>query len=166
MFTIREARPDDLERNFEIWWTAVAATHHFLSAEDFEEISALVKDTYLPAADLVVAVDESDVAHGFLGGLGSHIDSLFVHAQSQSRGVGRLLVEYFLKDKSAATVDVNEQNVSGRCFYESLGFRVFDRSNLDDDGRPYPLLKMRLERENGDWPGHLHQRNRAFFKKN
>ncbi len=146
MFTLRKATPNDLERNFEIWRTAVAATHHFLSREDFRQISGLVRNAYLPTADLVVAVDANDLAHGFLGGLGDHIDALFVHADSRSKGIGTLLVKQFLDGRNIVTVDVNEQNNSGRGFYERLGFEVFDRSDADDDGRPYPLLKLPYQR--------------------
>jgi putative acetyltransferase len=155
MFSLRSARPEDCARNFEIWRTAVTATHHFLSPEDFDAISALVRDTYLPMADLIVAVDADDLAHGFLGGLGDHIDALFVHAESRSRGIGRQLVKHFLAGRTAATVDVNEQNHAGRGFYERLGFEVFDRSEQDDDGRPYPLLKLRYrQRGQPDLPTH------------
>jgi putative acetyltransferase len=41
-------------------------------------------------------------------------------------------------------VDVNEQNSAARRFYEACGFVVEGRSELDDQGRPYPLLHMRL----------------------
>jgi len=43
------------------------------------------------------------------------------------------------------TVDVNEQNTAAVAFYKACGFVVEGRSELDDTGRPYPLLHMRLE---------------------
>ncbi|HKB39870.1 MAG TPA: hypothetical protein VKD72_25770, partial [Gemmataceae bacterium] len=46
------------------------------------------------------------------------------------------------------TVDVNEQNAAARGFYEACGFVVEGRSELDDQGRPYPLLHMRLAAPN------------------
>ena len=47
------------------------------------------------------------------------------------------------------TVDVNEQNVAARGFYEACGFVVEGRSELDDTGRPHPLLHMRLVAKGG-----------------
>jgi putative acetyltransferase len=41
------------------------------------------------------------------------------------------------------TVDVNEQNGAALGFYEALGFEVVDRSPVDEDGRPFPLLHLR-----------------------
>lgn len=146
MFTLRAATCLDLARNFEIWRTSVLATHHFLSPEQFQEISNLVEKSYLPSADLVVAVDSDDTPHGFIGVAANHIDALFVHAESRRQGIGRLLLQAFLLDLGEATVDVNEQNISGRRFYESMGFVLEGRSDVDADGRPYPLLHMRWRR--------------------
>jgi putative acetyltransferase len=41
-------------------------------------------------------------------------------------------------------VDVNEQNEAATRFYEACGFVVTGRSELDEQGRPYPLLHMKL----------------------
>jgi putative acetyltransferase len=40
---------------------------------------------------------------------------------------------------------VNEQNTAAVAFYKACGFVVEGRSELDETGRPYPLLHMRLE---------------------
>jgi putative acetyltransferase len=146
MVTLRPATGKDMRRNFETWQSAVLATHHFLSERDFREISLLVEKSYLPKARLVVAVDEEDVPHGFLGTTEDNVDALFVHAESQGKGLGRLLLESFLADRDEVTVEVNEQNASGRTFYEKMGFQVTGRSDNDDAGRPYPLLHMRWRR--------------------
>ena len=42
------------------------------------------------------------------------------------------------------TLDVNEQNPQAVGFYEHEGFVVAGRSPVDDAGRPFPLLHMRL----------------------
>jgi putative acetyltransferase len=147
MFSLRPATGKDLPRNFEIWRSAVLATHDFLSDKDFHEISVLVETSYLPAAPLVVAVDDEDVPHGFMGTTGDNIDALFVHAESRGKGVGRLLLETFLSGRDEVTVDVNEQNSSGRMFYEKMGFQITGRSDFDDAGRPYPLLHIRWRRQ-------------------
>jgi putative acetyltransferase len=39
-------------------------------------------------------------------------------------------------------VNVNEQNAQAVGFYSRSGFVVVGRSELDDAGRPYPLLHM------------------------
>jgi putative acetyltransferase len=60
------------------------------------------------------------------------------------RGVGRQLVRHARSLWPELTVDVNEQNDAARRFYAACGFVVAGRSELDEQGRPYPLLHMRL----------------------
>lgn len=146
MFRLRQARSSDIARNYEIWRTAVEATHHFLDASDKEAIGKMVAEDYLPNAELTVAVDDDDLPHAFLGTTGHHVNALFVHADSRGMGLGRFLLDDFGTGKDIVTVDVNEQNSEAVGFYESLEFKVTGRSDLDDQGRPYPILHMRWER--------------------
>ncbi|WP_418401612.1 hypothetical protein [Anaerotignum lactatifermentans] len=37
---------------------------------------------------------------------------------------------------------VNEQNPQAIGFYEHMGFSVYKRTDLDEQGNPYPLLYM------------------------
>jgi len=127
----------------EIWRRSVAATHDFLSSDDFRSIDRLVAEEYLPSAALTVATDAADAPVAFLGGSGCEIDSLFVDPSVHRRGIGRMLVECFAASADGKLlVDVNAQNGGARAFYESLGFRVEGRSPIDREGRPYPLLHL------------------------
>jgi putative acetyltransferase len=139
---IRKARPGDIARLFEVWETAVAATHDFVSTEDKAEFATLVRDKYLPAADLDVAVGEDDIAIAFMGMTDNEIDSLFVHADARGTGIGRRLVELAVERHGTLKTEVNEQNAQGVEFWKHMGFRVTGRSELDGQGRPYPLLEM------------------------
>ncbi|MEI2299479.1 acetyltransferase [Ensifer sp. MJa1] len=141
--SIRSSRPSDIPRSFDIWRSAVVATHDFLTPEDFAAIEVLVRDHYLPVAEFLIAADENDRALGFMGMTGAQIDSLFVHADARGAGVGRRLVEHAVSLHPVLTVDVNEQNASGAGFYQRLGFKPVGRSPVDDAGRPYPLLHLR-----------------------
>ena len=40
---------------------------------------------------------------------------------------------------------VNEDNPQAIDFYEYMRFKVYQRNELDDQGKPYPVLYMRLE---------------------
>ena len=41
-------------------------------------------------------------------------------------------------------VTVNEQNPQAIGFYRHMGFQTYRRTECDQQGRPYPLLYMRL----------------------
>ncbi|WP_252275499.1 acetyltransferase [Pseudomonas subflava] len=141
---IRPSTPSDAPRLYEIWRGAVEATHHFLSAEHLELIAFQVKHQYLPEAGFQVVVDASDRPLAFMGMTGFTIDSLFVDPAFHGKGIGRLLIELARRSHHTLYLDVNEQNPGARTFYERMGFRIVGRSEFDGEGRPYPLLHLRL----------------------
>ena len=143
---IRKANPGDVPRLFEVWESAVAATHDFVTSHDKAAIAKLVRDDYLPNADLDLAVDENDVALAFMGRSGDEIDSLFVHADARGNGVGRMLCELAFTRGGVIRTEVNEQNTQGVGFWQRMGFRIVERLPLDRQGRAYPILIM--ERDN------------------
>ena len=143
MITLRASRADDAARLFEIWRDAVDATHHFLSDEDRCEIARIVRDDYIPAADLTVAVDDDDRPLALMGMTGRNIDALFIDSRVHRRGIGSAMIDHAAKDGSPLKVDVNEQNAGAVGFYRAMGFVETGRSATDDQGRPYPLLHMR-----------------------
>jgi len=139
---VRASSADDAQALFQVWLTAVATTHDFLSQEDREAIARLVRDQYLPTANLDVAVDDSDRPLAFMGMTGNSIDSLFVHAKARGTGLGRQLVELARTRSARLTTEVNEQNQQGLAFWTHMGFRRTGRTDVDGQGRPYPLVKM------------------------
>jgi putative acetyltransferase len=80
-----------------------------------------------------------------MGMAGPKVESLFLAPEFHGRGGGRLLVEHARATRGDITVDMNEQNTAAVGFYEACGFVIEGRSELDETGRPYPLLHMRLE---------------------
>lgn len=94
--------------------------------------------------ELWVLCSDSGAIVGFMGMSGSKMESLFIAQEFQRRGGGRRLVRHAQALRGEVTVDVNEQNPAARVFYEACGFVVEGRSELDEQGRPFPLLHMRL----------------------
>lgn len=144
MFTIRTSRQPDRPVLLGIWRRAVRATHDFLTPQHFTELETIVAESYLPHAALWVAVDGQDRAVGFMGLSQTHIDTLFIDPDLRGKGIGTMLVEHARQSAGAVTVDVNEQNGQAVGFYDRLGFRQTGRSEVDDEGRPYPLLHLRM----------------------
>ncbi len=141
--TIRRSRRDEGEKLVSIWCRSVDATHHFLSPDYRIELEELVR-SFLPEAPLWVAVTESDEPVAFMLLTEQHIDALFVDPDMRGSGVGKLLIEHALSLTSTLTTDVNEQNDQAVGFYKKMGFKVTGRTEVDDLGRPYPLLKLVL----------------------
>jgi putative acetyltransferase len=81
---------------------------------------------------------------GILGVANRKLEMLFLSPDVIGKGVGRKLMEFVLNDLHVNQVDVNEGNTNATGFYQKFGFKVYDRTPLDDHGKPYPILKMRL----------------------
>lgn len=143
MIRIRPSTPADGERAVQIWRDAVDATHDFLTPEDRIAIEAEVR-SFLPSAPLWLAVDPDDQAIGFMLLDGASMEALFVDPAHRGAGVGRALVAQALEHHSILTTEVNEQNAQAVGFYERLRFLPIGRSELDGQGRPYPLIHLRL----------------------
>jgi len=145
---IRRAIPTDREVLLDIWLRSVRATHTFVSEEDIRSMTPQVRD-YLASSEpeFWVLCDDSGAIMGFMGMSGSKMESLFLAPEFHRRG-GRRLVLHSQALHGELTVDVNEQNSAARGFYQACGFAVEGRSELDDQGRPYPLLHMRLAAPN------------------
>ena len=136
---IRRARPADLEPLVALWERSVRATHDFLTEADIVSLRPLVGHALL--------VEPGDVPIGFMGLAGDEISALFLEPAKRGHGGGRQLVGHAQAQRNGELiVDVNEQNLGARGFYEALGFVVVGRSPVDDDGRPFPLLHLRRAR--------------------
>jgi putative acetyltransferase len=141
---IRPARADEYPRLIETWRGAVEATHAFLRPGDIESLAKTVGE-YLPQmTEVLVAEGPAGTIDGFLARDGRQIEMLFVDPAVHGSGVGTRLLGALTARFDVLTVDVNEQNSSGRHFYRARGFEQVGRSELDGQGRPYPLLHLRL----------------------
>ncbi|UTL93178.1 acetyltransferase [Pseudomonas fluorescens] len=141
---IRQAIAADHPRLLDIWLSAVRATHHFLQASDIDALLPQLRDVYLHAVELWVAVDTEDQPLGFIGLNQHHVEMLFVDPDRHGQGIGRALLDFCRKPRGTLSVDVNEQNPQAVGFYLHYGFVQTGRSPLDGEGRPFPLLHMAL----------------------
>ena len=90
-----------------------------------------------------MAVDCQSELVGFMGMNGHEIDSLFIEPASRGYGLGRAFIEQASAKSPHLEVGVNAQNSQAVAFYEAVGFTAYASSPTDDDGRPYPILRMR-----------------------
>lgn len=133
-----------LERLVALWERSIRKTHLFLSERYILELLPDVRQAVLHVPSLMVAVDDSGSAVGFMGVDGTMLEMLFIDPDHCGKGIGRMLVEHAVERHRVERVDVNEQNPSALGFYQRMGFRIQSRSELDGQGRPFPILHMRL----------------------
>jgi len=128
----------------EVWEASVRATHDFLREEDIAYFKPLILNEYLQAVHLRCVRDEHQRITGFLGVAAGKIEMLFIHPAARGKGIGKLLVDYAIKEFNVTMVDVNEQNTQAVGFYERMGFKTVSRTEVDTLGMPYPILQMEL----------------------
>lgn len=83
----------------------------------------------------------------FMGVNNKKIEMLFVKNKMRNQGIGKSLINYGIKTFQINEVTVNEDNNQAVSFYEHLGFKVFKRTNLDEQGNPYPILYMKINKK-------------------
>ena len=78
----------------------------------------------------------------------SVLEMLFIAPAERGKGLGARLLRHGIENYAVERLTVNEQNPQARGFYEHMGFRVYKRTDHDEQGNPYPLLYMELPGEN------------------
>lgn len=141
--TIRRSNATDAEAMVDIWLRSVRATHDFLTEDDIASLLPLVREVVRSDLELWILESDERAPIGFLGLSGSKLEALFLAPEWHRKGGGRKLVRHARELRGELAVDVNEQNSAAVRFYESCGFVVEGRSDVDSDGRPFPLLHMR-----------------------
>lgn len=136
--------PDLIDRLLTVWERSVKATHLFLSDSEIEHIKEYVPQALMGIAHLMIAEDDTGCPVAFMGVEDGMLEMLFLSPEERGKGLGKRLIQYGIKSYAVERVAVNEQNPQARGFYEHMGFQVYKRTELDEQGNPYPLLYMRL----------------------
>ena len=137
--------PELIAKLLPVWERSVRATHTFLSNEEILQIKNYVPMAFSSIEHLLVAQDENSQPVGFMGINKHNLEMFFLDPEHHGHGLGRQLLEYGIEHYDVQTLAVNEQNPQAHGFYEHMGFKVFKRTELDEQGQPYPLLYMRRE---------------------
>lgn len=132
-----------LDELLDIWDASVRASHHFLDESDIMQLRPQAEAALRHIEVLWVLYDRQNPV-GFMGVQESKIEMLFLHPDYFRKGLGRMLVEKAFSNLNVKYVDVNEQNPEAVGFYRRMGFKVFKRNDCDSDGRPFPILEMKI----------------------
>jgi len=141
---IESVLPSDYLELLAVWEDSVRATHSFISEEDIAFFKPIVINQAFPAVSLKCVKSAKGDILGFIGVKEDKIEMLFVLSDELGKGIGKALLTDAIDTKSVSKVDVNEQNPNAVAFYQYLGFRVINRSPVDDMGKPFPILHMSL----------------------
>ena len=141
---VKNRTPNLIDRLLEVWESSVRTTHLFLSDSEIQNIKEYVPQALGGIAHLIIAEDEAGRAVAFMGIEDGSLEMLFISPEERRKGLGKRLLQYGVENYGVKRLAVNEQNPQAKGFYEHMGFRVYKRTELDEQGNPYPLLYMEL----------------------
>ena len=126
---IKDRTPGLVQQLLRVWEKSVRETHLFLSDAEIKKIKEYVPDALTAVPILIVETDPAGDPVAFMGIDGHKLEMLFISPEKRGRGLGRKLLEYGM-------------NPQARGFYEHMGFVIREKSELDEQGNPYPILFM------------------------
>ena len=144
IYEATDRSPELIDALLQVWESSVRATHLFLSGSEILNIKKYVPEALRDVEHLIVADDENGSQVAFMGVENGSVEMLFIQAEERGKGLGRQLMEKGIREYSVNRLAVNEQNPQAKGFYEHMGFQVCRRTELDEQGNPYPLLYMKL----------------------
>lgn len=143
---VKERNEELINHLLEIWEDSVRATHLFLSNDEIENIKKYVPQALKGVEHLIILQNENYQSIAFMGIQGNKLEMLFIKNSERGKGFGKQLLNYGIENYNINELAVNEQNPKAKDFYEHMGFKVYKRNELDDQGNPYPVLYMKLEK--------------------
>jgi len=137
---IRNYEEGDLIELLDAWYSASQVAHPFLSQDFFEQERRNIRDLYLPKAETWVFELEGVVV-GFIALIGDEVGGIFVHSEFHGQGIGRALMDHARGIRDELELDVFEDNLVGRRFYEKYGFSQVGEHLHEETG----LMQLRLK---------------------
>ena len=126
---IREFRKVDINKVAEIWLDTNIKTHYFISAQYWKSNFELVKELLLQAT--VYVYEDKQEIQGFIGLSNEYIEGIFVSAEMQSQGIGKILLNYVKGKRNKLILNVYQKNTRAISFYQREGFEI-QYSGLDE----------------------------------
>lgn len=124
---------------------SVRATHQFLFASEIDAIKKDVPEALQAVEHLILAVNESDSPPGFMRIGNRKLEMLFIDPEERDKGLGKKLIRCGIETFGIHEITVNEQHPDAVGFYKKPGFSVYKRTEIDEEGRRYPLLWMKRD---------------------
>ena len=144
LYEVQDRNQPLLDVLLDIWEQSVRVSHLFLSDAEVKNIKAYVPQALKSVEQLIVAETEQPIA--FMGVQNGRLEMLFLAPEERGNGIGKQMLQYGIENYGIAELTVNEQNPQAVGFYAHMGFETHKRTELDEEGDPYPLLYMKRVR--------------------
>lgn len=117
---IRKLRKADINKVADIWLDTNIKAHYFIPAQYWKRNFDLVKELLLQAT--VYVYEDKQEIQGFVGLSDEYIEGIFVSAEMQSQGIGKILLNYVKGKRNNLLLNVYQKNARAISFYQREGF--------------------------------------------
>ena len=119
---IRKLRKADINKVADIWLDTNIKAHYFIPAQYWKRNFDLVKKLLLQAT--VYVYEDKQEIQGFVGLSDEYIEGIFVSAEMQSQGIGKILLNYVKGKRNNLLLNVYQKNARAISFYQREGFEI------------------------------------------
>ena len=119
---IRELRKADINKVANIWLNTNITAHYFIPVQYWKSNFELVKELLLQAT--VYVYEDKQEIQGFIGLSDEYIEGIFVSAETQSQGIGKILLNYVKGKRNKLLLNVYQKNARAISFYQREGFEI------------------------------------------
>jgi ribosomal protein S18 acetylase RimI-like enzyme len=125
---IRPAQPGDADAVAGVFIASFDTLTFLPKLHTNEETIDFVANKVMPEQEVLVAEEDGTIV-GFVAMDGDSLEHLYVHPDSQGRGVGGALLERAKERMPRGfSLWVFQQNAQARCFYERHGLSLIERT--------------------------------------
>lgn len=139
---IRKLQKVDINKVADIWLKTNLKTHYFIPEQYWTNNYKVVKEM-LPQAEVYVYEDDK-IIQGFIGINDEYIEGIFVSDEMQSRGIGKMLLDYIKDKKDRLQLKVYQKNVRAMSFYQREGFTIQSESMDEFTGEKEYVMNWEL----------------------
>ena len=119
---IRKLRKADINKVADMWLDTNIKAHYFIPAQYWKRNFDLVKELLLQAT--VYVYEDKQEIQGFVGLSDEYIEGIFVSAEMQSQGIGKILLNYVKGKRNNLLLNVYQKNARAISFYQREGFEI------------------------------------------
>ena len=119
---IRKLLNEDIDRVADIWLKTNLKAHYFIINQYWKSNYELVKE--MMSQSEVYVYEDDKMIQGFIGINDEYIEGIFVSDEMQSRGIGKILLDYIKDKKDRLQLKVYQKNVRAMSFYQREGFTI------------------------------------------
>ena len=119
---ISKLRKADINKVADIWLDTNIKAHYFIPAQYWKRNFGLVKELLLQAT--VYVYEDKQEIQGVVGLSDEYIEGIFVSAEMQSQGIGKILLNYVKGKRNNLLLNVYQKNTRAISFYQREGFEI------------------------------------------